>query len=127
MNLKNFIVGGIAGGIVNFLLGWLLYGILFSSLFPQSGNENMTFIFLGCMSFGFLMATVITLGAIEKCVSGIKAGVLIGLFIGLYSNFFMNVTNPTVDYNLMLIDVAITMVIAIMVGATVAVVNGKMK
>ena len=100
MNVKNFIVGGIAGGIVNFLLGWLLYGILFKSLFPQSGTENMTYIFLGCMSFGFLMSTVISLATIDKCVSGIKAGVLIGLFIGLYSNFFMNVANPAVDYTI---------------------------
>jgi hypothetical protein len=127
MNVKNFIVGGIVGGIVNFLLGWLLYGILFKSIFPQTGTENMTYIFLGCMSFGFLMSTVISLATIDKCISGIKAGVLIGLFIGLYSNFFMNVANPAVDYTLMLIDIAITITIAIMVGATVAVVNGKMK
>lgn len=126
MNVKNFIAGGIAGGIVNFLLGWLLYGILFKSVFPQDGTENMTFIFLGCMSFGFLMSTVVSLAAIVKCVSGIKAGVLIGLFIGLYSNFFMNVTNPMVNYNLMMIDIAIIMVISITVGPTVTVVNGKM-
>jgi hypothetical protein len=127
MNVKNFIVGGIVGGIVNFLLGWLLYGKLFKDLFPQTGTENMTYIFLGCMSFGFLMSTVVSLASIDKCLSGIKAGVLIGLFIGLYTNFFMNVSNPAVDVNLMLIDIAITITIAILVGATIAVVNGKMK
>jgi hypothetical protein len=127
MNVKNFIVGGIIGGIVNFLLGWLLYGKLFKELFPQTGTENMTYIFLGCMSFGFLMSTVVSLASIDKCLSGIKADVLIGLFIGLYTNFFMNVSNPAVDVNLMLIDIAITITMAILVGATIAVVIGKMK
>jgi hypothetical protein len=128
MNVKNFIVGGIVGGIVNFLLGWVFYGMLLKDTFPQSGTENMTFIFLGCMSFGFLLSFIFSLsGGISKCMTGIKAASGIGLFLALYSNFFGNMTKAAIDYKLMAIDVVTTIVISALVGATIAVVNGKMK
>ena len=128
MNVKNFLITGIVGGLVDFLLGWLFYGILFKDTFPMTGKENMMFIFLGCMSFGFLMATVYTVvSSIEKCVPGLKTGALIGLFIALYSDFFMNVNNPTVNYTMIATDIAVTVVMSSLVGAVMAVVNGKMK
>jgi len=49
MNVKKFLVSGIAGGIINFLLGWIYYGILFKNTFPSNGNENISFIFLGAL------------------------------------------------------------------------------
>jgi hypothetical protein len=128
MNAKNFIVGGIVGGIVNFLLGWVFYGMLLKDTFPQSGTENMTFIFLGCMSFGFLLSFIFSLSdGITKCVPGLKTAAIIGLFLGLYSDFFGNMTKAAIDYKLMALDVVTTIVISALVGATIAVVNGKMK
>ena len=128
MNLKNFIVGGIVGGIADFLLGYLFYGILLKDTFPSEGKENLTFIFLGCMSFGFLISYVFAHGeSISKCVPGIKIAAGIGLFMSLSTNFFMNMTKDTIDYQLMGIDVATMVVLSGLVGAVVAVTNGKMK
>lgn len=129
MNVKNFVIGGIAGGIADFLLGWLFYGILLKDLFPpMDGSENMMFIFLGCMAFGFLISFVFSQKeGISKCVPGIKLAAGIGLFISISTNFFANMTKETIDFNMMGLDVATMVVLSGLVGAVVAVVNGKMK
>ena len=131
MNVKNFIVGGIVGGIVDFLTGWLVWGILLKDSFPPpegSGPENMTFIFLGCISFGFLISYVFSQGeVISTCMAGIKMAIGIAFFMSLCNNFFMNMYKETIDFKMMGIDVVASLVIATVVGAAVAVVNGKMK
>src|SRR6478672_264181 len=128
MNVKNFIVGGIVGGIVDFLMGWLVYGMLLKDTFPMEAGakENMLFIFLGCMSFGFLISYVFSQGeGISNVGSGIKMALGIALFMALCSNFFMNMTKETIDVKLTAIDVVASMVLATAVGAAVAMVNGK--
>ncbi len=132
MNAKNFIIGGIVGGIVDFLIGWLVYGMLLKDTFPKSPcdgpTENMLFIFLGCMCFGFLISWVFSQGeGISNMAAGIKIAVGIGLFMSMSSWFFMNMTQETINWKLMAIDVVACMVLAAAVGAAVALVNGKMK
>ncbi len=131
MNVKNFIIGGIVGGIVDFLMGWLVYGILLKDTFPKpegAGAENMMFIFLGCMSFGFLISYVFSQGeGISTIAAGIKMAIGIALFMGLCNSFFMNMYKETIDIKLTAIDIIAGMVLATVVGAAVAMVNGKMK
>lgn len=130
MNVKNFIVGGIVGGIVDFLLGWVVYGMLLHDMMPHEpgAKENMMFIFLGCMSFGFLISWVFSQGeGISNVGTGIKMALGIALFMGLCSHFFMNMGNDTIDCKYMAIDIIGTLVLATGVGASVALVNGKMK
>ncbi|MDI6031492.1 hypothetical protein QLS91_00255 [Flavobacterium sp. LB2P84] len=128
MNVKFFLVSGIVGGIVQFLLGWLFYGILFKNSFPSDGNENMLFIFLGCMTFGFFVSYIFTKWAgISNAATGLKAGAVIGLFMSLYSNFFMNSMTSEINYQTMGLDIVITIVMAALVGAVIALVNGKLK
>ncbi|MBY0486295.1 MAG: hypothetical protein K2P85_03760 [Flavobacteriaceae bacterium] len=127
MNVKNFIVGGIVGGIVNFLLGWLFYGILFKEVYPQNEHMNLTFIFLGCMTYGFFMSFIFTKwAAITRPITGIKAGAIIGLFTSLSMNFFMY-SNMAINYQNMAIDVLISILLGAGIGAAIAVVNGKIK
>ena len=84
MNTKNFLISGLAAFVVNFLLGWLFYGILFQDLYPNQGEENMIFIALGCLFFGFVIAYVFTVVASIKSASeGFKVGAIFGLL-----NFF---------------------------------------
>ncbi|WP_396157028.1 hypothetical protein [Flavobacterium sp.] len=131
MNVKNFIVGGIVGGIADFLMGWLIWGILLKDTMPKpegAGPENMMFIFLGCMCFGFLVSYVFSQGeGISQCVAGIKMAAGIALFMSLCNNFFYNMYKDAIDIKLMGIDVVASAVIGSVVGAIVAVVNGKMK
>jgi hypothetical protein len=130
MDVKKFMIGGIVGGIVDFLFGWLIYGIVLKDTFPieEGAIQNMLFIFLGCMSYGFLLSFVFAQSeGISKCVPGIKLAAGIALFMTLSTNFFMHMTKETIDVKLLVIDVIASMVIASFVGATIAVVNGKMK
>ena len=130
MNVKKFFIGGIVGGIADFLLGWIIYGILLKDTFPieEGATENITFIFLGCMSFGFLLSYVFAQReGISKCVPGIKLAAGIGLFMSLSTNFFMNMTKDTIDIKLLSVDVAASIVLASIVGAIIAVTNGKIK
>jgi len=131
MNVKNFIVGGIVGGIVNFLMGWLVWGILLKDTFPKpdgAGAENMLFIFLGCLFFGFVLSYVFSQGeGISNLSAGVKMAVGIALFMTLSNNFFMRMYDETMDVKLMVIDVIAAMVVTAIVGAAIAMVNGKMK
>ena len=131
MNVKNFIVGGIVGGIVDFLMGWLVYGILLKDTMPPpagSGPENMMYIFLGCMSFGFLISYVFSQGeGISNMAAGIKMAIGIALFMGLCNNFFRNMYSDSIDVKMIAIDIVASLVLATAVGAAVAMVNGKMK
>ena len=131
MNVKNFIIGGIVGGIVDFLLGWLIWGILLKDTMPKpegAGAENMLFIFLGCMSFGFLLSWIFSQGeGISNMMAGVKMAAGIGLLMSLTNNFFYNMYNETMDLKLVAIDAVASIVMAAAVGAAIAMVNGKMK
>jgi hypothetical protein len=130
MNVKNFIIGGIVGGIADFLMGWLLYGMLLKDFFPQpeGTTENITFIFLGCMFFGFMMSFIYNQGeGIRKCVPGIKLAIGIGLFMSLSMSFFNGMYSATLNWQLVVVDVLVSVVIASIVGALIAVTNGKLK
>lgn len=127
MNLKNFIVAGIVGGIVNFLLGWLFYGLMFKDIYPQNEAENLLFIFLGCMTNGMFISYIFTKWAgITNPITGAKAGAVIGLFTSLSMNFFMY-SSKIVNYQNLFLDVVISIVISVFIGASVAIINGKMK
>lgn len=131
MNVKNFLIGGIVGGIVDFLMGWLVYGILLKDTFPKpegAGAENMMFIFLGCMFFGFMLSYIFAQGeGVTRCVPGIKLAIGIALFMSLSNNFFNSMYKDIMDVKMVAIDTIAFMVIAAIVGATISVVNGKMK
>ena len=130
MNVKNFVISGIAGGFIEFILGWLFYGILFKDSFPSNGTENMLLIFLGCMTFGFLLSYIFIKWAhISNWKTGLSSGAIIGLFIALYFSFFANSMKTIDELNiqLMALDTAITVVMSAIVGSTIAFVSGKLK
>jgi hypothetical protein len=131
MNVKNFMVGGIVGGVADFLMGWLVYGILLKDTFPKpqgAGPENMLFIFLGCLCFGFLLSFIFAQGeGVSRCVPGIKVALGVALFMSLCNNFFYAMYKDSMDVKMVAIDVLASLVIATVVGAVISVVNGKMK
>lgn len=129
MNVKNFIIGGLAGGVVNYLLGWVFYGVIFTEQFPSDSDEmNMLFILLGCMTSGFLYAYIFDKWAsISTLKAGLAAGAILGLFLGLWSNFFMNGNNLEPDYAIFALDVAITVVMGALTGAAVGMANSMLK
>ena len=131
MNVKNFLIGGVVGGIVDFLMGWLVYGILLKDTFPKpdgAGAENMMFIFLGCMAFGFMISYIFAQGeGISNYVTGIKVAAGVALFMSLANNFFYCMYKDSMDVKMVAIDVVASIVLASAVGAVIAMVNGKMK
>lgn len=126
MNAKKLIVGSIVGTIVYYFLGFLVYGLLFMNLYPQTGTENMLFIFLGCMFFGILIAYVIA-GKLDlkTAMSGASVGAVIGGLYAASSNFFMY-SSMEADYGKIITDIAISIVLGAIVGAFVSYVNGKL-
>lgn len=131
MKIKNFIISGIVGGIVNFFLGWLFYGMLFKDFFPLEDESTMKleFIFFGCLVFGLFIAYIFTKwAAITNAATGAKTGAVFGFFYSLSVNLFM-LSNPKHGntYEMMIIDVAISIVMTAITGVVIAIVNGKLK
>ncbi|MDP2176672.1 MAG: DUF1761 domain-containing protein [Bacteroidota bacterium] len=123
MNTKKIFISGLTGTIVYFLLGWLFYGILFTDIYPSNGEQNLVFVFLGCMIFAFLLAYVIVhLANINSLMGGLKTGLIIGFLNGLSMNFFMFSTQELNTTNF-IYDVAINAVIGALTGASIGFVN----
>jgi hypothetical protein len=64
---------------------------------------------------------------VSKCVPGVKLAIGIGLFMSLSMNFFYGMYSETINFQMVAVDVLVSIVIASIVGAAIAVVNGKMK
>lgn len=129
MKTKTFVISGLVGGVVDWLLGWLFYGIIFADTFPQpeEGTDAMLYITLGCFSFGFFISYIFNKWAqISTLITGIKAGAIIGLFMGLISNFFRVAMEASNDYEMFAIDLAVSIVIAALVGGVIGLINGKL-
>ncbi|HLA56551.1 MAG TPA: hypothetical protein VK623_10645 [Flavobacterium sp.] len=127
MKIKNFVIAGIAGGITDFLLGWVFYGMLFREYF--GGEEpNLTFIFLGCMAYGFFMSYLLVNWANAiTLVSGLKAGATVGFFVGLTDNLFrLSMGTTVIDYQRILVDIIIYILMGAGLGAAVAATNGAL-
>ena len=128
MNTKNFLVSGLVAGIVDFLLGWLFYGMLFPDLYPKEGEDNILFIALGCLFFGFLLAYIYTVVAsIVNAMEGLKVGAVFGLLYSVSMNLFMNSSVIDPNYQNMATDVVIGIVMTAIMGAAIGLINGKMK
>ena len=126
MNMKNFVLAGIAGGITDFLLGWVLYGIVFYDFFG-GGEPNMAMITGGCFSFGFLMSYILVgLAGISGFSKGARAGAGIGILTGLMSNFFMRGMDAQPNWQQFGVDLIICVIIGALVGGVVGAVNGKL-
>lgn len=129
MNAKNFVVAGIVGFIVDFLLGWLFYGVIFPDIYKSTLNESeqMQFITLGCLAFGFFVSYVwVKWAGFTNWLSGLKAGAIFGFFYGLSMNMFMASGQGFVMENFIK-DMVAGVVMGALVGAVVAFTNGKMK
>ena len=127
MNAKNILVSGVVGGIVNFLLGWVFYGMLFNDIYPEGEDMNLVFTFLGCLTSGLFVAYIFSKWAgITIPLTGLKAGAIIGFFTSLSMNFFLY-SNKVVNYQNIVLDVVISVVISSFVGAAVALILGRMK
>jgi hypothetical protein len=127
MDTKKFIIGGIVGGVINFLGGWLFYGMLFASQFPQGEYMDLLMVFLGCMTFGFLLSYIFNKWAgISTAMSGMTAGALLGLILGLWGNFFQYSMKP-LDVNMFVLDLGITVALGAITGLAIGFVASKMK
>jgi len=129
MNTKTFLVAGLVGGIVDWLFGWLFYGILLADFFPQPGESTKTMVCIlaGCLTFGFFISYIFNRWAqISTASTGAKAGAVIGFFMGLNASLFNMALVKGVTYKMFAIDLVVSVVLAAIVGAVVAVISGKL-
>lgn len=127
MNAKNLIISSVAGSLIYFLMGWLFYGILFPNIYPPSPNQNMLFVYLGCLTFCLLVAYVfLQWASISDPMTGLKSGAVIGLLYGAGMNFFMYSSQIPNHIN-MFTDIIINTVMGAIAGAVIAFVIGRLK
>ena len=127
MNAKSFLISSLAGSVVYFMLGYVFYGVLFTTIYPPSENQNLLFVYLGCLTFCVLLAYVFVQWAgISDFRTGAKAGGVIGLLYGAGMNFFMYSSNQP-NYANMATDIVINAVMGAIAGAAIAFVISKTK
>ena len=127
MSAKNLIISSVVGSLVYFLLGWVFYGMLFTTIYPPSDDQNMVFVYLGCLTFCVLVSYVFLQWAgISDMASGAKAGGIIGLLYGAGMNFFMY-SNMAANYQNIVTDIIINAIMGAIAGAVIALVISKIK
>jgi hypothetical protein len=127
MNTKNFILSSLAGSVIYFFLGYVFYGILFKDIYPSGENDNLVFVYLGCLSYALMLGYVFNQWAgISQYMTGLYAGAFIGLLYGMSMNFFMYSSQPPNMTN-MITDIAINAIISGITGAVIAFVISKLK
>jgi len=129
MNTKSFLIAGLIGGIVDWLLGWLFYGILLADFFaqPEESTKVMVCILAGCLTFGFFISYIYNKWAkISTAATGAKAGAIIGFFMGLNASLFNMALKKGVTYEMFALDLVVSIILAAVVGAVVAVIIGKL-
>ena len=118
---KKILLSGIAGTVVYYLLGWLVYGLFLAD--NSTGEESMLFIFLGCLSFAFLLAYVYSkLAQISSFITGFNAGIVIGILYAL--NWYFFVSNEF-DLRKIVEEIVIGGLMTGITGGLVAYANGK--
>lgn len=130
MNLKAFLIAGLAGGIVNWLAGWLFYGLLPDDFFmqPEDSLKTMVSILAGCLTIGLFISYIYNRWAqISTAKTGGKYGFIIGLFMGLIANLFNMAFVKGLTYAMFAADIAITIVMTVITGAVIGAVSGKLK
>lgn len=127
MNAKSFLISSVLGSIVYFFLGYVFYTLLFPNIYPSTGEPNILFIYLGCLTFCVLVSYIfVTWAGITDPLSGAKAGGIIGLLYGAGMNFFMY-SNMAANYSNMITDIVINGIMGAIAGAAIAFIIGKTK
>ena len=118
---KKILLSGIVGTVVYYLLGWLVYGLILTD--KSTGEESMLFIFLGCLSFAFLLAYVYSkLAQVSSFKTGFSSGIIIGILYALTWYFF--VSNEFILRGLVE-EIVIGGLMTGITGGFIAYVNGK--
>ena len=111
MNVKRFLLAGIAGFVVMFVLGALWHALLMKGFYAthygevQREAENIPVIALGMLVLGLLMAYAYPIGYRGglPVAEGARFGVLVGLILALvggiiyYGAFKITLTGTAVD------------------------------
>jgi len=101
--------------------------MLFTDIYPPSENQNLVFVYLGCLSFALLLGYVFSQGAvISNPMAGLYAGGFVGLLYGMAMNFFMY-SSQTPNVTSMITDIALNAVMGGITGAVMAFVGSKIK
>ena len=139
MNMKKFIIGGVAGGILYFLLGWLVYGVLLLDYMNHhTGNlghaterrEMMemtyfSFYIIGNLLQGFLLAYIFAKSNINTMMAGLITGAIVGLLLSSAFDCVMYATTLVLSKRGMLADVIAFTAISAVVGAVLGMISNK--
>ena len=130
MENKKIIWGGLAGGVAFMLLGMLFYGFLMKDFFAGQATPGIykeipdfPFLIIGNLGSGFLMAMIV--GRWAKATSageGFKIGLTVGLLLGIGFDITMYAVSNIMTMKGALTDIAVSTVMAAIVGAIVAMV-----
>ncbi len=136
MNAK-ILKGTIAGGIVFFLLGWLVYGVLMADYsldnYNQCANRPMAemvwwALILSNLVYALFLTLVLKWSGASGWMDGIKTGAIFGLlFSGTIDLSFYSMTTMFNSVGAMVVDILISTLMAIVIGAVIVLIWGKDK
>ena len=137
MNIKNWLIGGVAGGVTAFFLGFIFYGMLLSNYMEgqasvagaMRADDDMVWwaLIVGNLIYGLTICFIwIKWAGIKTFVTGLKGGAILGVLISLTSGLIMYATTNIAPMEMVFIDAALSTVIGGLVGGVVGQVLGSL-
>lgn len=135
MNTNKFLIGGIIGGIVYFFLGWVVWGMLLIDFMKNNAGSatgvmkdeaDMVWwaLIVGNLLSGFLLSYVISKTGTKGAVPGTTIGAVVSLLVAGAFDFTMLGTSNIMTLNLVLVDIAASVVVGAIVGAVIGLYMG---
>jgi hypothetical protein len=136
MNTNKFLLGGIIGGIASFLLGWLVWGTLLMNFMKENSNQTSGVfrsademvwwaLIAGNLAMGFLLSFVLNKAKINTAGGGAFTGAAVGLFTAIGVDCMMYAQVYLFNAKAMAVDVAASVIVSAIVGATIGWFNGR--
>ncbi|MEM7102173.1 MAG: hypothetical protein AAF502_03505 [Bacteroidota bacterium] len=135
MNVKNWLIGGVAGGVTAFVVGFLFYGLLLADFFASHNNvagsmradDEMVWwaLIVGHLIYGLLFSFIFTKwAAIKTFMTGLKGGAIVGVLMGLGYGMIMYATTNLGSMEAVMADAVISAIMGGLTGAVVGQVLG---
>ena len=139
MNTRTIILRGVVAGLVHFFVGFLLYAVLFAGYLSKhmtpsalvanrrAGSEVVSFIFLSCLCYGFLLSYFFTKGRSHSLKDGLLTGAITGFLYACAVNANLYATTTILTPEVIIVDIILYTFMSTLMGGAISFVGKRKK
>jgi len=128
--------GAIFGGITFLILGYVVYGMLLAGFMEANSDTSLNrpmdemiwwAMILSNLVLALLLTLILNWSGAKGIADGIKTGALFGLLMALAMDLMMYAMTTMYNFNMLIVDVIVMIVLMAIVGLVIVLTWGKDK